>query len=128
MVSVSKTISFIESALSRSDDAAARLKAICDWFAETERDGGYRAYRHDVLEKIGLDVRSRLLISESCPLILPYHVALDQAREGRLFILGVGGSAGHAGHAVNDFRKIEVTTRAEAAAYVARRRVHGRGR
>lgn len=26
--------------------------------------------------------------------------------EGRLFILGVGGSAGHAGHAVNDFRKI----------------------
>lgn len=26
--------------------------------------------------------------------------------EGRLFILGVGGSAGHASHAVNDFRKI----------------------
>jgi len=26
--------------------------------------------------------------------------------DGRLFILGVGGSAGHAGHAVNDFRKI----------------------
>src|ERR1700761_3276066 len=33
---------------------------------------------------------------------------LSQLRErgGRLFILGVGGSAGHAGHAVNDFRKI----------------------
>lgn len=29
-----------------------------------------------------------------------------RARGGRLFILGVGGSAGHAGHAVNDFRKI----------------------
>ncbi len=27
-------------------------------------------------------------------------------RSGRLFILGVGGSAGHAGHAVNDFRKL----------------------
>jgi D-sedoheptulose 7-phosphate isomerase len=27
-------------------------------------------------------------------------------RSGRLFILGVGGSAGNAGHAVNDFRKI----------------------
>ncbi len=27
-------------------------------------------------------------------------------RGGRLFVLGVGGSAGHAGHAVNDFRKI----------------------
>ena len=29
-----------------------------------------------------------------------------RAREGRLFFLGVGGGAGHAGHAVNDFRKI----------------------
>jgi D-sedoheptulose 7-phosphate isomerase len=27
-------------------------------------------------------------------------------RDGRLFIVGVGGSAGHASHAVNDFRKI----------------------
>jgi len=33
------------------------------------------------LEKIGLDVRSRLLVSESCPLILPFHVAVDAARE-----------------------------------------------
>lgn len=33
---------------------------------------------------------------------------LAEVREGggRLFILGVGGSAGHASHAVNDFRKI----------------------
>jgi D-sedoheptulose 7-phosphate isomerase len=33
---------------------------------------------------------------------------LSMVREGggRLFILGVGGSAGHASHAVNDFRKI----------------------
>jgi D-sedoheptulose 7-phosphate isomerase len=33
---------------------------------------------------------------------------LDSIRDGggRLFILGVGGSAGHASHAVNDFRKI----------------------
>ncbi len=29
-----------------------------------------------------------------------------RTRGGRLFILGIGGSAGHAGHAVNDFRKI----------------------
>lgn len=29
-----------------------------------------------------------------------------QQRQGRLFILGVGGSAGNASHAVNDFRKI----------------------
>lgn len=29
-----------------------------------------------------------------------------RSRGGRLFFLGVGGGAGHAGHAVNDFRKI----------------------
>jgi D-sedoheptulose 7-phosphate isomerase len=29
-----------------------------------------------------------------------------RSRGGRLFILGVGGSAGNAGHAVNDFRKL----------------------
>jgi D-sedoheptulose 7-phosphate isomerase len=29
-----------------------------------------------------------------------------RSRQGRLFFLGVGGGAGHAGHAVNDFRKI----------------------
>ncbi|MFA5596373.1 MAG: adenylosuccinate synthase [Pusillimonas sp.] len=35
------------------------------------------------LEAAGLDVRSRLQISASCPLILPYHIAVDQARERR---------------------------------------------
>lgn len=29
-----------------------------------------------------------------------------RARGGRLFVLGVGGGAGHASHAVNDFRKL----------------------
>lgn len=33
-------------------------------------------------------------------------MAKSRDQGGRLFILGVGGSAGHAGHAVNDFRKI----------------------
>ena len=33
-------------------------------------------------------------------------LAAVRERGGRLFILGVGGSAGNAGHAVNDFRKI----------------------
>src|SRR5438874_613865 len=33
-------------------------------------------------------------------------LATIRDRGGRLFILGVGGSAGHASHAVNDFRKI----------------------
>jgi len=34
-----------------------------------------------ILEAAGIPVRSRLLISEACALILPIHVAIDQARE-----------------------------------------------
>ena len=37
--------------------------------------------RIEGLEKVGVDVRSRLRISEACPLILPFHAALDVARE-----------------------------------------------
>ena len=33
------------------------------------------------LEENGVPVRDRLRLSPSCPLILPYHIALDQARE-----------------------------------------------
>jgi adenylosuccinate synthase len=35
----------------------------------------------DELERAGVAVRDRLRISSTCPLILPYHVALDRARE-----------------------------------------------
>src|SRR6478672_6279544 len=42
------------------------------------------------LEKIGLDVRSRLFVSEACPLIMPFHVALDQAREAQREECGAG--------------------------------------
>ncbi len=35
----------------------------------------------EMLEANGVPARERLGISESCPLILPYHIALDQARE-----------------------------------------------
>jgi len=34
-----------------------------------------------MLEKQGVPASQRLKISEACPLIMPYHVALDQARE-----------------------------------------------
>jgi D-sedoheptulose 7-phosphate isomerase len=37
---------------------------------------------------------------------LARHLAELRDRGGRLFILGVGGGAGHASHAVNDFRKL----------------------
>jgi adenylosuccinate synthase len=42
------------------------------------------------LEAIGVDVRSRLFISESCPLILPFHVAVDRAREALRETRGTG--------------------------------------
>jgi adenylosuccinate synthase len=35
------------------------------------------------IEQLNIDVRSRLFLSESCPLILPFHVELDRAREAR---------------------------------------------
>ncbi len=49
-----------------------------------------------ILEQVDLDSIERMA------------AGLERVRElgGRLFILGVGGSAGHAGHAVNDFRKL----------------------
>jgi len=33
------------------------------------------------IEQLGVEVRSRLFLSEACPLILPFHVELDRARE-----------------------------------------------
>jgi D-sedoheptulose 7-phosphate isomerase len=50
----------------------------------------------DVLTSIDTDVVEQLAEG----------LAATRDRDGRLFILGVGGSAGHASHAVNDFRKI----------------------
>jgi len=35
----------------------------------------------NMLEKEGIPASQRLKISEACPLIMPYHIALDQARE-----------------------------------------------
>ncbi len=42
------------------------------------------------LEAAGLNVRSRLYISESCPLILPFHVEVDRAREALRETSGAG--------------------------------------
>jgi len=49
-----------------------------------------------------------ILSAVSTPDIERCVEGISQVREkgGRLFILGVGGSAGHASHAVNDFRKL----------------------
>lgn len=50
----------------------------------------------DILEQIDLAEIERMAAG----------LARVRAQGGRLFILGVGGSAGHASHAVNDFRKL----------------------
>ena len=42
------------------------------------------------IEQLGVDVRSRLFVSESCPLILPFHVEIDRAREARRESSGSG--------------------------------------
>lgn len=34
-----------------------------------------------MLDERGIDARNKLFISDGCPLILPYHILLDQARE-----------------------------------------------
>jgi hypothetical protein len=45
------------------------------------------------LEEAGVNVRDRLFISEATTLILPYHIAIDQAREARK---GAGNTKGNA--------------------------------
>ena len=57
---------------------------------------GYFAEAHRVID--GIDVDAAEAIAQA--------LAALRERGGRLFILGVGGSAGNASHAVNDFRKI----------------------
>lgn len=51
----------------------------------------------------------RELASQLDPAVIDRMIELlleIRAQGGRVFFLGVGGGAGHAGHAVNDFRKI----------------------
>ena len=54
-----------------------------------------------MLEEKGIDATKRLRISPACPLILPYHIAIDQARE----------------QALSDSKKIGTTGRGIGPAY-----------
>ena len=54
------------------------------------------------LEAAGLDVRKRLFISEATTLILPYHVAIDQAREARRGASKIGTTGRGIGPAYED--------------------------
>src|ERR1700694_200015 len=55
-----------------------------------------------------LSETNAILAAIDCNEIEALATGLRAVRDnsGRLFILGVGGSAGHASHAVNDFRKL----------------------
>ena len=55
-----------------------------------------------------LDASKRLIDALDRPAIEKLAETLARVRDGggRLFLIGVGGSAGHASHATNDFRKI----------------------
>ncbi|AFJ03563.1 Adenylosuccinate synthetase [Methylophaga frappieri] len=56
----------------------------------------------DALEASGIPVKERLKISAACPLILPYHVALDQAREARRGKAAIGTTGRGIGPAYED--------------------------
>jgi D-sedoheptulose 7-phosphate isomerase len=58
--------------------------------------------------KTHLAEAARILEQIDAPAIerMAERLAETRARGGRLFFLGVGGSAGNCGHAVNDFRKL----------------------
>ncbi len=54
------------------------------------------------LETAGVSVRPRLRISPACPLVLPYHVAIDNAREGAMGEAKIGTTGRGIGPAYED--------------------------
>jgi adenylosuccinate synthase len=54
------------------------------------------------LENKGINVRSRLHISQACPLILPCHIALDKARESHKGSVAIGTTGRGIGPAYED--------------------------
>ena len=63
------------------------------------------------IEALGVDVRSRLFLSESCPLIMPFHVELDRAREALRETSG-GGKIGTTGKGIGPAYEDKVARRA----------------
>ncbi|WP_438865646.1 adenylosuccinate synthase [Neptunicella sp.] len=55
-----------------------------------------------MLEERGVPAKERLFISEACPLILPYHIALDVAREKALGNKAIGTTGRGIGPAYED--------------------------
>jgi adenylosuccinate synthase len=56
----------------------------------------------DKLQAVGVEVESRLKVSEACPVILPYHTALDCAREAARGVDKIGTTCKGIGPAYED--------------------------
>ena len=54
------------------------------------------------LDTAGVDAQSRLKVSPGCPLIMPYHVALDNAREAKRGKAAIGTTGNGIGPAYED--------------------------
>ncbi|WP_406545989.1 adenylosuccinate synthase [Succinimonas sp.] len=54
------------------------------------------------LEAKGVQVRNRMIISPACPLILPYHIAIDRSREAKLGKKAIGTTGRGIGPAYED--------------------------
>ncbi|MCL4185563.1 MAG: adenylosuccinate synthase [Burkholderiaceae bacterium] len=77
----------------------------------------------DELEAAGVSVRERLRVSDACALILPYHVALDQAREARRGDAKIGTTGRGIGPAYEDKvarRALRIQDLADPARFRAR--------
>ena len=66
------------------------------------------------LESAGVDVRSRLFLSESCPLIMPFHAEIDRAREALRETSG-SGKIGTTGKGIGPAYEDKVARRAVRA-------------
>ena len=54
------------------------------------------------LDEVGMNAKARLKISPSCPLIMPYHIALDSAREAKRGKSKIGTTGNGIGPAYED--------------------------
>jgi D-sedoheptulose 7-phosphate isomerase len=82
------------------DNASIMARNVCDLLS-----GDAVAMGHAALFLQEVAETARRLPADEVEALCDELAAL-RAREGRLFIIGVGGSAGNASHAVNDFRKL----------------------
>jgi D-sedoheptulose 7-phosphate isomerase len=87
----------------QADAEVPDLPAAADWIVERLEQGDLMDFTARYLDEVR-EVAAR--IDRAAVEAVVTLLADVRARGGRLFVLGVGGSAGNASHAVNDFRKI----------------------